>query len=63
MASISNTLVLNVLVEMGYLGNWFYMLPVVGMTFLAGALSWRYVERPFLRRKRQTIHVVANGSF
>lgn len=56
---IYHGLVLNILVELGMGHDLFYLPVVVALTLVAGFLSWRLVERPFLRRKRQTIHAVA----
>ena len=56
---IYHGLVLNILIELGF-GRRFFWLPVVmAVTTAAALLSWRFVERPFLRRKRTTIHAVA----
>jgi peptidoglycan/LPS O-acetylase OafA/YrhL len=56
---IYHGLILNILIERGLGGRLWYLPLVVVLTLIAGWLSWRFVERPFLRRKRQTIHALA----
>ena len=41
------------------MGAWIYMASVAMLTYMVGYLSWRVIERPFLRRKRQTIRTAA----
>ncbi len=55
---IYHGLILNVFVQTGLREKWLYVLPVVGLTLAAASLSWRFVERPFLRQKQGTIHAV-----
>lgn len=58
---IYHGLILNVLIELG-IGRSVVHLPLVALLTIGVAfLSWRLVERPFLRRKRQTLHAVAPG--
>ena len=42
--------------------NNFDLLRIVALTFVAGLLSWRLVEKPFLKRKRQSMHAVGNAA-
>jgi len=49
-------LIINVLLELGLGGRGRVVGLVVLLALIVGALSWRFVERPFLRRKRVTIH-------
>lgn len=55
---IYHGLILNVLLELGERGHGWDLPLVVALTIVAAFLSWRLVERPFLRRKKQTIHAV-----
>jgi peptidoglycan/LPS O-acetylase OafA/YrhL len=55
---IYHGLVINALIELGHRGRAELLPLVVLATFVAAFLSWRLVERPFLRRKKQTIHAV-----
>jgi peptidoglycan/LPS O-acetylase OafA/YrhL len=52
---IYHGLVLNVFVELGLVGSPVYAWLLVGVTFVIAFLSWRLVERPFLRMKRPSI--------
>jgi peptidoglycan/LPS O-acetylase OafA/YrhL len=52
---IYHGLILNVLIELGLSGQIQYALLLILGAFIAGYLSWIGIERPFLRRKRQTI--------
>jgi peptidoglycan/LPS O-acetylase OafA/YrhL len=55
---IYHGLVINILIELGHRGRASLLPLVVALTVVAAFLSWRLVERPFLRRKKQTIHAV-----
>jgi peptidoglycan/LPS O-acetylase OafA/YrhL len=55
---IYHGLIINILVELGYKGRLLYIPLVILVTFVAGWLSWRFVERPFLRLKRHALHAV-----
>jgi peptidoglycan/LPS O-acetylase OafA/YrhL len=59
---IYHGLVLNILVELGMGRDLRYLPLVVALSLVAGFLSWRLVERPFLSRKRQTMHAVTTGA-
>jgi len=52
---IYHGLMINILVEMGLTGRTEYFVLLAGCTYLAGYVSWIAIERPFLRKKRQTI--------
>ena len=53
---IYHGLIINVMVEAALMHQPRYMLLLGGCTFLAAYLSWTFVEKPFLHRKRQTLH-------
>ena len=53
---IYHGLIINLLLERHIHGHAGHLVLVVVLTFIAGFASWRFVERPFLKRKRQTIH-------
>lgn len=53
---IYHGLVLNILLELGIHGRWRHVLAVIALTGCAAAASWLFVERPFLRRKRNAMH-------
>jgi peptidoglycan/LPS O-acetylase OafA/YrhL len=55
---IYHGLILNILIERGLKGRMVYLLLVMALAFAAGILSWRFVERPFLRRKRKAMHAI-----
>ena len=52
---IYHGLMINIFVEMGLTGRVEYLVLLAGCTYLAGYVSWIAVERPFLRKKKQTI--------
>lgn len=53
---IYHGLLINVLIELGLRGDAWLVPLLVVLTCVAAYGSWRLVERPCLRRKRQTIH-------
>jgi len=55
---IYHGLVINIFVELGLVGSPAYAWILAGVTFALALLSWRLVERPFLRKKRQSIRQV-----
>jgi peptidoglycan/LPS O-acetylase OafA/YrhL len=57
---IYHGLIINIFVEFGLGGRESDLAVVVLLAFLLGYLSWLLIERPFLRRKKQTIHVLAS---
>jgi len=59
---IYHGLIINILIELGHKGRLFYVPVVLVLTLVAGWLSWRFIERPFLRRKRHALHAVPGGS-
>ena len=59
---IYHGLVLNVFVELRLLAAPFYAVGVALITCGLAAISWKLVERPFLRRKRQSIHGIPEAS-
>jgi len=52
---IYHGLMINIFVEMGLTGRADYLVLLAGCTYLAGYVSWIAIERPFLRKKKQTI--------
>lgn len=48
--------VLNAFMVLGLAPDRSAIVPILGMTFLLAAASWVIIERPALRRKRQTLH-------
>jgi len=52
---IYHGLMVNIFIEMGLTGRADYLVLLAGCTYLAGYVSWIAVERPFLRKKKQTI--------
>lgn len=55
-------LLINIFLELGLAGRGKYLAAIAACTFLAGYLSWIGVERPLLRRKKQTIAPVYDAS-
>ena len=53
---IYHGLVINVLLELGCRRDPVWMFVVFALTFTLGWLSWVFVERPFLKRKKNSIH-------
>jgi peptidoglycan/LPS O-acetylase OafA/YrhL len=53
---IYHGLVINVLLELGCRQDAVWMPVVFVLTFALGWLSWVFVERPFLKRKKNSIH-------
>lgn len=53
---IYHGLIINVFVELGLGGQMRHLQYLVALAYVSGYLSWILVERPFLRRKRQSIH-------
>ncbi|TMH77664.1 MAG: acyltransferase [Betaproteobacteria bacterium] len=52
---IYHGLMINILVEIGLTGRAEYFVLLAACTYLAGYVSWIAIERPFLRKKEQTI--------
>ena len=52
---IYHGLMINILVEAGLTGRAEYFVLLAACTYLAGYVSWIAIERPFLRKKKQTI--------
>ena len=52
---IYHGLLINLFVEMGLVGRAECLMLLAGCTYLAGYVSWVAIERPFLRKKKQTI--------
>ena len=52
---IYHGLLINLFVEMEVIGSVETLMLVMGCTYLIAYVSWIAVERPFLRRKEQTI--------
>lgn len=53
---IYHCLWINVFIELGIGGSTKYLLLLFVCTYIAAFLSWKMVEKPFLRRKQQTIN-------
>jgi peptidoglycan/LPS O-acetylase OafA/YrhL len=53
---IYHGLLLDIMVEIGAVGSTVHLLIVAVGTFAVATVSWFVVERPFLRRKRSTLH-------
>jgi peptidoglycan/LPS O-acetylase OafA/YrhL len=49
---IYHMIVINAMVELGYLGRFYYLGIVLSITFVLAYLSWRIVEKPALALKR-----------
>jgi peptidoglycan/LPS O-acetylase OafA/YrhL len=58
---IYHGLLINIFVELGLLGRGFYLFVLAGLACVMAYLSWIGVERPFLRKKQQTIHPTTTG--
>jgi peptidoglycan/LPS O-acetylase OafA/YrhL len=54
---IYHLIVVNILVEKFATHNYFQLGVVIVITFIIAALSWRYIEKPILRRKKQTLNI------
>lgn len=59
---IYHGLVIGALLQMGLKGAWWQMGVVVAITFVVAMASWRLVEKPFLRRKKNALHAVAGAA-
>lgn len=59
---IYHGLVLNIFVELGLMGTAMYGFMVAALAGCLALLSWRLVEKPFLRKKKQSIHAVPAGA-
>jgi peptidoglycan/LPS O-acetylase OafA/YrhL len=53
---IYHGLLLNIFLHLRLVAHERYLLWVSGLTYLVAAFSWVCVERPFLRKKTQSIH-------
>jgi peptidoglycan/LPS O-acetylase OafA/YrhL len=58
---IYHGLLINIFVELGLLGRGYYLFVLAGLACVMAYLSWIGVERPFLRKKQQTIHPTTTG--
>lgn len=56
---IYHGLLLNIFVELGFMRLPVYGFLVALLACCLAILSWKFVEKPFLRKKKQSIHVVA----
>jgi len=52
---IYHGLLLNIFVQLGWIGGWDNALAVFALTILCGFLSWIFVEKPCVQRKKITI--------
>jgi peptidoglycan/LPS O-acetylase OafA/YrhL len=59
---IYHGLLLAIFVELGLQQSPVYGFMVAAISCGLAVLSWRFVEKPFLRRKKQSIHVVPNAA-
>jgi peptidoglycan/LPS O-acetylase OafA/YrhL len=56
---IYHGLILAVLVQLHYTGQIYEIFIVLVGAYLIAIFSWNFVEKPFMRRKKKTIHAVA----
>lgn len=52
---IYHGLVMNLLIELGLTGEWWHFALLLASTFTLAWISWVCVERPFMRRKKQSL--------
>jgi len=53
---IYHGIILNILVQFNYLNNVYYLFMLFIATYVMAFLSWTFIEKPILRRKRKTIN-------
>lgn len=51
---IYHMLVINVMLELGYLGSYWHLMFMVVVVLLLAYLSWRYIEKPALKLKKHS---------
>jgi peptidoglycan/LPS O-acetylase OafA/YrhL len=54
---IYHGLIINILVQLHYTGQWKYVAILVPIAFSIALFSWKFIEEPMLRRKKKTINV------
>ena len=53
---IYHGIILNILVEYKYFNNLFYLFTLFLFTYIIAYFSWNYIEKPMLKRKKNTIN-------
>lgn len=53
---VYHMLVVNVMLEMDYVGSWVYLLIMIVIVFLLAFFSWRFIESPALGLKKYSFH-------
>lgn len=54
---IYHGLIINILVQLHYTGQWKYVAILMPIAFSIALFSWKFIEEPMLRRKKKTINV------
>jgi len=54
---IYHGLVINILVQLHYTGQWKYVAILIPIAFAIALFSWKFIEEPMLRRKKKTINI------
>ena len=52
---IYHALALNLFVEYGLVGKWAYLGYIIAITYFVAYLSWTFIEKPFIKRKKVTL--------
>lgn len=55
---IYHGIILNIIIELNKLNNYTYLIVAIVCTYILAYFSWRFIEKPMLKRKRVTIHSV-----
>jgi peptidoglycan/LPS O-acetylase OafA/YrhL len=58
---IYHCIILNHMVQEGYLRHWRYMVPLTVLTVIAAVISWRFIEAPALRLKARPLRSAAEA--
>ena len=56
---IYHGLILGVIVQLKLLGNSNYIILILVLAVILAVLSWQFVEKPFIKKKKKTIHVIS----
>jgi len=54
---IYHGLIINILVQLHYTGQWKYVAVLLPIAFSIALFSWKFIEEPMLRRKKKTINI------
>ncbi|MDB5123852.1 MAG: hypothetical protein JWP94_1981 [Mucilaginibacter sp.] len=54
---IYHGLIINILVQLHYTGQWKYVAILLPIAFSIALFSWKFIEEPMLRRKKKTINI------